>query len=64
MDQDEDAIRAIAHEMWREAGSPDGNADGFWYAAEGVLAERKRKEESREEAEASTLVSVGALVVH
>ena len=47
-----------------KAGCPEGNAEGFWYAAEGALAERARKEASRGEAEASSLVSVGALVVH
>src|SRR3978361_1459891 len=64
MDDREEAIRALAHEMWMKAGCPEANAEGFWYAAEGMLAERKSKEASRSEAEASSLVSVGALVVH
>ena len=64
MEFDDDEVRALAHEFWENAGRPDGNPDGFWYAAVGTLIERKRKERSREEAEASTLASAGALVVH
>ena len=63
MDVDHDAIRALAYELWEKAGYPDGNAEGFWYAAEADLLQRNRKETSREEAEASPLASVGALVV-
>lgn len=64
MDLDHDAIRALAYELWEKAGCPDGNAEGFWYAAEAELALHNRKEASREEAEASTLATVGALIVH
>lgn len=64
MDVDQDAIRTLAYELWERAGCPDGNAAGFWYAAETELSQRNRKEASREEAEASTLATVGALVVH
>lgn len=64
MDVDHDAIRTLAYELWEKAGRPDGNAEGFWYAAEADLVQRNDKENSRQEAEASTLASVGALVVH
>ena len=64
MEFHDDEVRALAHELWENAGRPDGNPDGFWYAAISTLIERKIKERSREEAEASTLASVGTLVVH
>jgi hypothetical protein len=63
MDFNDDDIRALAHEMWEQAGCPDGMEQGFWFAAERTLAERRNKEVSREEAEASSLATVGGLVV-
>ena len=63
MEFHDDENKALAHELWENEGRPDGNPAGFWYAAIGSLIEQKRKERSREEAEASTLSSVGTLVV-
>jgi hypothetical protein len=30
----EQAVRERAYHMWTEAGCPEGNADGFWLAAQ------------------------------
>lgn len=54
MDPTENEIRTLAYEMWRDVGSPDGNADGFWSAAAKALRERKRKEAIREYVEESS----------
>ena len=64
MDVSEDEIRTRAYELWESAGSPEGSAESFWHAAEEELAERAKKERSRETAETSSLVFLGSLVVH
>jgi len=30
-------VRARAHELWQQAGAPEGRADEFWFAAENEL---------------------------
>jgi hypothetical protein len=35
----EDRIRARAHELWEEAGRPEGRQDEFWHKAEQELAD-------------------------
>jgi len=60
----EQEIRTLAYQMWEEAGRPEGLDQSFWYEAEQSLLKRQRKEESREEAGASSLMTVGALIVH
>ncbi|MFO0630413.1 MAG: DUF2934 domain-containing protein [Polyangiales bacterium] len=32
-----EAIREAAYHRWRAAGSPEGHAEAFWYAAEAAL---------------------------
>ena len=63
MNIEDEEIRLLAHELWTKAGCPDGNDQGFWFAAEQDLIQRKQKEVSREEAEASSLATIGSIVV-
>jgi hypothetical protein len=37
----EEAIRAKAHELWVERGSPEGDSDQDWYEAERLLIEEE-----------------------
>jgi hypothetical protein len=36
----EEQIRARAHELWEQAGKPEGRDDEFWLPAEKDLSER------------------------
>jgi hypothetical protein len=36
-----DDIRARAHQLWEEAGKPEGKEDHFWLEAERQLKERQ-----------------------
>jgi hypothetical protein len=38
----EQQIRARAHELWEQAGKPDGREDEFWQQAERQLRETER----------------------
>ena len=38
----EEEIRARAHELWEQAGKPEGREDEFWLLAEKDLSERSR----------------------
>jgi len=37
----EERIRAEAHRLWQEAGSPEGRHEEFWHAAEAVIRQRE-----------------------
>jgi hypothetical protein len=43
--ESEDRIRARAHELWRQAGMPDGREDEFWLRAERALNEERIRHE-------------------
>jgi len=50
MDQPtDDKLRERAHQLWEQAGRPEGRQDEFWYQAEQELREM---EQLREQAEA------------
>ena len=50
MDQPtDDKLRERAHQLWEQAGRPEGRQDEFWYRAERELREM---EQLRERAEA------------
>jgi hypothetical protein len=36
----EDEIRGRAHELWEQAGKPEGREDEFWHLAERDLLEK------------------------
>jgi len=38
----EELIRMRAHELWEQAGKPDGREDEFWHLAELDLQERQQ----------------------
>lgn len=38
-----DEIAHLAHELWRERGCPDGDADADWKEAEQILADPARR---------------------
>jgi hypothetical protein len=38
----EEQIRMRAHELWEQAGKPDGREDEFWHLAERDLQERQQ----------------------
>ena len=40
----EEQIRARAHELWEQAGKPEGREDEFWLLAEKDLSERSREQ--------------------
>jgi Protein of unknown function (DUF2934) len=40
----EEQIRARAHELWEQAGKPQGREDEIWLLAEKDLIERFRKQ--------------------
>ena len=40
----EEQIRARAHELWEQAGKPEGRDDEFWSLAEKDLNERSREQ--------------------
>ena len=42
----EDQIRARAHELWEQAGKPEGRDDEFWHLAEKDLQDRPGDAES------------------
>jgi hypothetical protein len=46
MNANEQKIRERAHELWDDAGRPDGRSDEFWFAAG---AELEREEATGEE---------------
>ena len=49
MDQPADeSIRQRAHQLWEQAGRPDGRQDEFWYQAEQELRETARLRELAE----------------
>jgi hypothetical protein len=41
----DDQIRARAHELWEQAGKPDGRPDDFWLEAERQLKEEMVRHE-------------------
>ena len=40
----EEQIRARAHQLWEQAGKPQGREDEIWLLAEKELIERSRKQ--------------------
>ena len=38
-------IRERAHQLWEEAGKPEGREDEFWYEAERLLREEQVRHE-------------------
>jgi DUF2934 family protein len=54
----EDEIRIRAHELWERAGSPEGKADAFWYAAEGELAQEPQVDASGDVADVLASVEI------
>jgi len=38
----DEQIRTRAHELWEQAGKPEGKDDEFWHLAERDLMERKQ----------------------
>jgi hypothetical protein len=38
----DEQIRTRAHELWEQAGKPEGKDDEFWHLAERDLLERKQ----------------------
>ena len=41
----EEQIRARAHELWEQAGKPEGREDEFWHQAEKELAQGATSDE-------------------
>jgi hypothetical protein len=46
MDSREDRIRAKAHELWEEAGRPEGRADAHWLKAARLIDADQHKEKT------------------
>jgi hypothetical protein len=44
----EEQIRLRAHELWEQAGKPDGREDEFWHQAEKELAQGATADEKSE----------------
>ena len=42
---DEDAVRSKAHELWEQAGKPDGQDEHFWHEAERQLRDERVQHE-------------------
>jgi hypothetical protein len=42
---DEERIRAKAHELWEQAGKPDGQQEHFWHEAERLLKQERVQHE-------------------
>jgi len=42
----EDQIRTRAHELWEQAGKPEGQHEEFWHLAEKELQDSSGEEES------------------
>jgi hypothetical protein len=40
-----DDIRSRAHELWEQAGKPEGKQDEFWFQAERELKEKQIRHE-------------------
>ena len=48
MDSREDRIRAKAHELWEEAGRPEGEADEHWLKAARLIdADQHRRKQDK-----------------
>ena len=41
----EDAVRSKAHELWEQAGKPDGQDEHFWHEAERQLRDERVQHE-------------------
>ena len=46
-DADEDEIRERAHQLWEQAGKPDGQHEHFWHEAERQLRDERVRHELR-----------------
>jgi hypothetical protein len=42
---DEETIRSKAHELWEQAGKPDGREEHFWHEAERQLKQERIRHE-------------------
>ena len=47
-DPTDDQIRTRAHQLWEQAGKPQGREDEFWHQAEKELQEEKLREVANE----------------
>src|SRR5258706_14946744 len=47
-DPTDDQIRSRAHQLWEQAGKPEGREDEFWHQAEKELQEEKLREVANE----------------
>jgi hypothetical protein len=47
-DPTDDQIRTRAHQLWEQAGKPEGREDEFWHQAEKELQEEKLREVANE----------------
>ena len=47
MDSREERIRAKAHELWEEAGRPDGQADDHWLKAARLIDADQHKDKKK-----------------
>ena len=47
-DPTDDQIRTRAHQLWEQAGKPEGREDEFWHHAEKELQEEKLREVANE----------------
>jgi hypothetical protein len=45
MEEDQQAIRERAHQLWEAAGRPEGKEDQFWLEAERQLKEERIRHE-------------------
>jgi hypothetical protein len=45
MNIDQEQIRQQAHELWKQAGKPDGKEDHFWLEAERLLNQKRIEHE-------------------
>jgi Protein of unknown function (DUF2934) len=51
----EEQIRSRAHELWEQAGKPDGREDEFWHQAERELKQKQELGDTASGPEPTTL---------
>jgi hypothetical protein len=64
MNTQQDKIRDLAHALWLEDGSPDGNSDHYWLKAERQLASDSDLDMSEQQAEVEQPPLLAGLPIH